>query len=157
MSIIGKSSVNPLLFYTGKIAGYIIWVLYLFSIFDLGILSNQHLIFLKITAHILLGIGLILVFMSLMSLGYSVRLGLPSEKTELKTKGIYRFSRNPIYVGFDLFTLASMIYIWEILVIIAGFYCLIVYHLIILGEEKFLEQRFGDKYLEYKKKVRRYI
>ena len=26
-----------------------------------------------------------------------------------------------------------------------------------IGEEKFLEQRFGNEYIEYKKKVRRYI
>lgn len=157
MNIIGKSTINPLLYYTGKISGYIIWVFYIFSIVDLGALSNQQIYFLKIAAHFLAGLGLILVLFSFKKLGDAVRIGQPSDVTELKTNGIYRFSRNPIYVGFNLLTLASIFYIWNILVIIAGLYSIIVYHFIILGEEKFLEKRFSEKYLEYKKKTRRYI
>ncbi len=157
MSIIGKSTINPLLYYTGKISGYIIWVFYIFSIVDLGALSNQQIYFLKISAHFLAGLGLILVLFSFKKLGDAVRIGQPSDITELKTNGIYRFSRNPIYVGFDLLSIASILYIWNILVIIAGLYSIIVYHFIIMGEEKFLEKRFNEKYLEYKKKTRRYI
>jgi protein-S-isoprenylcysteine O-methyltransferase Ste14 len=84
-------------------------------------------------------------------------LGLPTEKTILKTNGIYRFSRNPMYFGFNLLTIASMLYWININVIILGIYSIIIYHLIILGEEKFLEERFGDEYFSYKKIVRRYI
>jgi len=34
---------------------------------------------------------------------------------------------------------------------------MIVYHLIIIGEERFLEEAFKDDYLNYKKSVRRYL
>jgi protein-S-isoprenylcysteine O-methyltransferase Ste14 len=40
---------------------------------------------------------------------------------------------------------------------VPGIYSIVVYHLIIIGEEKFLEKAFREAYLEYKKKVRRYI
>jgi protein-S-isoprenylcysteine O-methyltransferase Ste14 len=50
-----------------------------------------------------------------------------------------------------------MLYWINIIVIILGIYSIITYHLIILGEEKFLEERFGDEYFSYKNKVRRYI
>ena len=84
-------------------------------------------------------------------------MGLPSESTVLKTNGIYKFSRNPMYVGFGLFTLASMIYTLNVLIIIAGIFSLIVYHLIIKSEEKFLLIRFGNDYENYGKNVRRYL
>jgi protein-S-isoprenylcysteine O-methyltransferase Ste14 len=71
--------------------------------------------------------------------------------------GIYRISRNPMYVGLHLLTLSSMVYTLHPLIILAGFFSFLVYHLIILGEEKFLAGRFGAPYLKYKQKVRRYL
>ena len=62
-----------------------------------------------------------------------------------------------MYIGFNCLTLASMLYTLNITVILLGVYSMMIYHLIILGEEKFLEQRFGDNYMEYKKTIRRYI
>ena len=44
-----------------------------------------------------------------------------------------------------------------IIFLLPGLYSIIIYHFIILGEEKFLESRFGKDYIEYKQKVRRYI
>ena len=42
------------------------------------------------------GAGLLIVMLSFISLGESVSAGLPGEETKLKTKGIYRVSRNPL-------------------------------------------------------------
>jgi protein-S-isoprenylcysteine O-methyltransferase Ste14 len=98
--------------------------------------------------------GLLFVLVSIFYLGKSTRLGLPSEQTRLKTNGIYKLSRNPMYVGFGLFTIASMMYT---LVIIAGIYSLTVYHLIIKSEEQFLTRRFVTEYNNYTNKVRRYL
>ena len=90
-------------------------------------------------------------------LGKSTRFGLPTEKTVLKTRGLYKISRNPIYFGFNLITLSSIIYFINPIILVPGIYSIVVYHLIIIGEEKFLEKAFGVAYLKYKKKVRRYI
>jgi len=71
-----------------------------------------------------------------------------SENTELKKNGFYKISRNPIYLGFNLFSLAAVLSVGDFVVLIVALYSIVVYHLIILAEEKFLE---------YKKNVRRYI
>ena len=157
MKIIGKTTINPILFYSGKISGYITWVVLLGYLLNVVPHPGVHNAYLQLFSILILVIGLIIVTLSLVDLGRSTRLGLPTEKTTLKTNGIYRFSRNPMYFGFNLLTIASMLYWINIIVIILGIYSIITYHLIILGEEKFLEERFGDEYFSYKDKVRRYI
>jgi protein-S-isoprenylcysteine O-methyltransferase Ste14 len=104
-----------------------------------------------------LGAGIVLIILSSVFLGRSVRIGLPKEDTTIKTGGIYRYSRNPMYVGAHLVTLSSMVYTLHVGVILLGIYSFIVYHLIILGEEKFLGERFGSEYENYKQRVRRYL
>jgi protein-S-isoprenylcysteine O-methyltransferase Ste14 len=76
----------------------------------------------------------------------------------LITNGFYGFSRNPIYLGFFLFQMGLGLYLaqaWMLLTVIVseGW----IYRLVIKKEEHYLEQTFGDAYLEYKSKVRRYL
>lgn len=157
MNIIGKTTINPFLFYSGKIVGYMTWMLLamsFFNIIDISMYASPVFIYGSYAAFIL---GVILTVFSMINLGSSTRLGLPDENTVLKTGGIYSFSRNPMYVGFDLFTVSSMLYTSNIFVAIAGIYSIVVYHFIILGEEKFLLDRFGVAYMDYTNRVRRYL
>ncbi len=62
-----------------------------------------------------------------------------------------------MYLGFNLLTFACILFTMNIVVLIMGLYSMIVYHYIILGEEKYLRIRFGNGYDEYMKKVRRYL
>ena len=94
---------------------------------------------------------------SFRDLGDSFRVGLPGETTSLKTGGIYRFSRNPIYVGVDLIAVASILFIPLVFNIICAVIGIVVHHFIILSEEKFLENRFKEEWLAYKKKTCRYF
>ncbi len=157
MKIIGKPTIAPILFYSGKICGYITWVFLAGYLLNVIPRSGVQSTFLQSFSIMLLGIGLIIVTLSLVHLGRSTRLGLPTGNTTLKTTGIYRFSRNPMYFGFNLLTIASMLYCVNIVLPIMGIYSMITYHLIILGEEKFLEERFGEEYSSYKKKTGRYF
>lgn len=78
--------------------------------------------------------------------------------TLILTNGLYRYSRNPIYV--------AMIFIYSGIAIAAGSWvaflalpiCLLIirYH-VIAREEAYLEDKFRDVYLEYKATVRRWI
>ncbi|MBK8806714.1 MAG: isoprenylcysteine carboxylmethyltransferase family protein [Bacteroidales bacterium] len=113
--------------------------------------------FTKIISIVLISIGLLFTIVSLINLGKSTRLGLPTESTNFKTNGLYKFSRNPMYVGFNLITLAAVFYTCNIWIALMGVYSIVVYHLIILGEEKFLESRFGSEFINYKTKVKRYL
>jgi protein-S-isoprenylcysteine O-methyltransferase Ste14 len=155
INFIGITPINPLLFYSGKISGYIVWALLLISLFSKHNISQMSLQ--RWAAIIILCFGLVFAIISAINLGKSIRLGIPKENTELKINGLYKISRNPTYLGFDMFSISAMLFINNPIVLILGIYSIFVYHLIILGEEKFLESRFSEQYLEYKKKVRRYI
>jgi len=157
MELIGKTTINPIIFYTGKISGYITWIVLFPMLLGVDLLERKAIFFNNYFAEFLILIGLIFTVISLINLGKSTRIGLPSNETQLKTSGIYKISRNPMYVGFDLITIAAMIYTLHWIIILLGFYSLITYHLIIKGEENFMIARFGDDYKKYQLKVRRYL
>lgn len=105
----------------------------------------------------ILGVGVFVI--SILTMRDSWRAGVPNdEKTELVTSGIYAYSRNPAFLGFDLIYL-SILFIffnWGLLVITV--LTVVMFHLqIVKVEEAFLIKTFGEEYLEYRKKVCRYI
>lgn len=157
MKIIGKPTINPFFFYTGKISGYLTWVCLTSSLFNYLDISMISAPMAKGAAFVLLLPGLLLSILSIINLGESTSLGLPEEETVFKKTGLYRISRNPMYVGFNLLTVSSILYTGNIYILLMGLYSIAVYHFIIINEEKFLETRFGRDYSDYKRKVRRYL
>jgi protein-S-isoprenylcysteine O-methyltransferase Ste14 len=147
MDLIGKTTINPFLFYSGKILGYITWIVLFLLIVKINVLELNSFRFNTYLSYITL----------IINLGRSTRLGIPSEDTIFKKKGLYKYSRNPMYVGFNLWTISAMVYTLNIWIILMGLYSILIYHLIILGEERFMEGRFGYDYMSYKTKVRRYL
>ncbi len=88
--------------------------------------------------------------------GTNVDPSLPS--TAIVTSGPYRFSRNPLYVGLALFYFGLTLALdsWWGIVLLAP--VLIVMHRgVIQHEERYLEQKFGDGYRQYRAAVRRYL
>jgi len=78
--------------------------------------------------------------------------------TSLQTTGIYNVTRNPMYVGLAIVYLGISCFIgnwWN--VILFFLLLLIIQEYIIKHEEKYLERRFGQEYLDYKLKVRRWL
>jgi protein-S-isoprenylcysteine O-methyltransferase Ste14 len=155
---VGCIGINRKLFFIGKLALFTSFILILVQLFIVNLsLFEQKSIFYWICV-VLLGIGVMLFTLAIIRLGtFSLRVGLAQENTSLRTTGIYRFSRNPMLLGLYLMALASAIYVQNpinwILVIVA----LAVHHKIILAEENFLHERFGDQWTAYRNKVRRYI
>lgn len=72
--------------------------------------------------------------------------------------GIYRISRNPIYLG-DALVLAGLALYWDILpaLILVPMFMRLITQRYILGEEAGLEKLFGVKYTDWSAKVRRWI
>lgn len=155
MKLIGKPPINPIIFYSGKVAGYAVWLVLLIEL--ISITGIDQLNTQKSFALLLAGISFVIIVISLINLGSSTSLGLPQENTEIKTDGLYKISRNPMYLGFNTLSLSAILFSNTFIILILGIYSTITYHLIILSEEKFLEDRFGNGYLDYKIKVRRYI
>lgn len=79
-----------------------------------------------------------------------------SQDTELVVTGIYRFSRNPAFVGFDLLYIGMVMMFPNWILILLSLSGIVLFHLQILNEEKYLGSRFGNKYSEYKRRTMRY-
>jgi protein-S-isoprenylcysteine O-methyltransferase Ste14 len=78
--------------------------------------------------------------------------------TALVTDGPYRFSRNPMYVGFALTYLGLALGLNAPIAIGLLLPCLLVMGWGVIGrEERYLERKFGRAYLDYKAKVRRWL
>lgn len=155
MELLGKEPINPALFYSEKISGYVIWIALLIEMIKVPTISE--LCVLKQLPIFLTFIGSIFIVISLINLGSATRLGLPNESTQFKTNGLYRISRNPMYLVFNLLSLSAILFIGNFIVLVLGTYSIFTYHLIVRAEEKFLEARFGDEYCAYNNRVRRYI
>jgi protein-S-isoprenylcysteine O-methyltransferase Ste14 len=76
----------------------------------------------------------------------------------LQTNHVYGITRNPMYFGLAVVYTGISCFIgswWNI--ILFPFLLLFVQEFIIRREEKYLERRFGQDYINYKRKVRRWI
>ena len=82
----------------------------------------------------------------------------PERSCSLVTGGIYRLSRNPMYLGLVLLLIAYCLYLGSLyaLAVVAGF-ILSMNRLQIEAEERALEASFGDAYRRYKERVRRWL
>ena len=94
--------------------------------------------------------------------GYFRRLGTPHEPwkptTALGTDGLYRFSRNPIYLGFAITYVGLAIAMDSVLVLLLLIPCLIVVdRFVIQREERYLSAKFGADYDAYRARVRRWL
>jgi protein-S-isoprenylcysteine O-methyltransferase Ste14 len=86
------------------------------------------------------------------------RLEINKPTTTIVANGPYRFTRNPIYIGMFLGQIGLAIgfdSLW-ILATLVPFYLVIRYG-VIAREEAYLERKFGNVYLDYKSRVRRWL
>jgi len=76
----------------------------------------------------------------------------------LQTLGIYTISRNPMYLGLLILYIGIAFLkgnLWTFMLI--PIVILVITNMVIVKEEKYLGRTFGDSYIEYRKKVRRWI
>jgi protein-S-isoprenylcysteine O-methyltransferase Ste14 len=102
--------------------------------------------------------GLVLFFLSLVSFGKSFRVGIDQDHPDkLITTGIFAFSRNPIYVAFGFVLLGQFLVFsnWIFLVYMVA--AIWLFHRQVLREEEYLRSHYGQQYLEYGDRVRRYL
>ena len=73
---------------------------------------------------------------------------------KLATEGIYAFFRHPIYGSWIVFILPGVAFIIDsLLALTIPLFVYGVFRVLISEEEKYLEQKFGDEYFEYKRRV----
>src|ERR1043166_5574448 len=78
--------------------------------------------------------------------------------TRIVSHGLYGLSRNPMYIGFAFWTLGLAILIDSVWMLLAVPFGLVLTDLLIVRrEEAYLERKFGEEYLAYKRQVRRWL
>lgn len=104
-------------------------------------------------------LGDLIFIISVVTMRDSWRAGVSeTEKTELVTNGIYRFSRNPAFLGFDLVYIGILLMFFNWVLLAVSVAAMVMFHLQIVNvEEDFLMVTFGEDYLDYRKRVCRYI
>ena len=82
----------------------------------------------------------------------------PEKTTRLVTSGIYRYSRNPMYLGLLGFLIAEVLLLGNLLgLALLPLYMMTMNKRFIEPEEKALESLFEQAFIDYKQKVRRWL
>ena len=103
-------------------------------------------------------VGDLIFLISVLCMKDSWRAGIPvKDKTELVTDGIYAYSRNPAFLGFDLQYIGMLLMFCNLLTGMFTVFAIVMLHLQILQEERYLTATFGTAYLDYRHRVFRYL
>ena len=107
----------------------------------------------------LVGCGLVLVATGIITFRRARTSVLPHHPARvLVTSGIYRFTRNPIYVGMTIAYLGGVLAtgaMWAL--VLLPLVLLLLFALVIRAEERYLRERFPVEYADYWRRVRRWI
>lgn len=138
-----------------KIATYSVVVAEVFSIaLDLRMWRSPY-------ARVGIGVaalGVLVFIAAMVTMRDSWRAGIPEkDKTKLVTGGIYRVSRNPAFLGFDLMYVGVLVAFFNYLHLILALFAIVMLHLQILQEETYLSEAFGEAYNRYKRRTGRYF
>jgi protein-S-isoprenylcysteine O-methyltransferase Ste14 len=117
-----------------------------------------YLCFLEITTDhswlyagaVIYGLGVLLCVISV------VNYAKPKENG-INLKGLYQISRNPMYVAYFIYYLGCVLLTRSQVLFVIVIIFQISVHWIIRSEERWCVQKFGEEYIDYMNKVRRYI
>lgn len=166
-SFIGKNAPDSVQKYFGKavhltLIYYLLIFIYLITDFDFwGLISNVSILDktpFQIAGFALAGVFLLLMILTRLNLGSSWREGLDYDTTDdLVTNGFYRFVRNPYFASLMGFQFALILIAPNAIMI-----CSFVQSAVLLGlqtrlEEPFLQQKYGQQYIEYQEKTARFV
>ena len=103
-------------------------------------------------------IGDLIFLCAVLCMKDSWRAGIPDrDRTALVTNGIYRFSRNPAFLGFDLQYIGVLLMFCNLLTVLFTAFAIAMLHMQILQEERHLSASFGAAYQAYRRDVFRYL
>lgn len=115
--------------------------------FFLKVRTGGTLFFIDIAVY---GLGIIVYIASAISFA-------SPEKNGINQNGLYRISRNPMYIGYFIYFLGCVMLTGSVELFVALVIFQISAHWIILSEERWCINEFGESYISYMKHVRRYL
>lgn len=152
----GKTGFVKIVEVTMKIATFLVPLVELVSIFLRTTAFPQPV---RICGAVIGMLGAAVFITSVVTMRDSWRAGVSkTDKTELVTDGIYQISRNPAFLGFDLVYIGILLMFFNPVLFAVSAFAALMFHLQIVNvEEDFLIETFGQAYLDYRKKVCRYL
>lgn len=99
---------------------------------------------------VIYGLGVLLCLVSVLNFAKPTENGI-------NLKGLYRFSRNPMYVAYFIYFLGCVVLTQSLILLGILLVFQISAHWIILSEERWCIEKFGEEYINYMNKVRRYF
>lgn len=163
-----KYKINPFSFMVDKWRDRIYWwsIFFILIIYGVLLVLNYFRMFGSITNNIILDIlgfimlltGFLILIVAHAQMGKSWRMGIDRKiKTRLVQTGVFEHSRNPVYLGLIIQSFGLFLLIPNLTTLVLLILLIFSLNKIIKAEEKFLEKQFGGIYLDYKKKVRRFV
>ena len=106
----------------------------------------------------LVSIAIVLYAIALGRLGKSWRLGIDrTTPGPLVTDGVYRWTRHPIYVAFDLLFVGTFLVLGRVIFLLLVLVWIPLLHCFMLREERFLTELYDGAYRDYCRRVGRYL
>lgn len=153
----GSAPIHRTLFYLSKYLILALWGAMVLQIWGINISFTGVPLLLQVIGLVSWFFGFALLYIGRFEMGSSFRLGIPKEQTHLRVDGLFRLSRNPMYVGMYATVVAPAIYTLNPVVIVLGLFVISVHHFIVLSEENHMREMFGLEYTGYCSSVRRYM
>lgn len=127
----------------------------MYTIYQIATLTFVILIFFQRIEYNMLGV--VLFIFGIMLFGLSTYSFEKYSIDRVSVNGMYRFSRNPMYISYFIYFLACVLLTksWTLFIVLIAFQ--ISAHWIILSEERWCIEEFGSEYIEYMNRVRRYF
>lgn len=115
-------------------------------------------VWIKATGMTLLGASFLWTVLAQMEMGTSWRIGIDSEhRTKLVQTGVFRASRNPIYIGLMATLLGLFAVIPNAIAFMVLLLGVVLINIQVRLEEEYLKTTHGDEYAAYAQRVRRWI
>jgi protein-S-isoprenylcysteine O-methyltransferase Ste14 len=158
INILANPPINPVAFITAKICAFSSCFFIPAGILWLELISYSPPAWLNLLATVPFFSGIVIAITAMKKLDDDLIFGLPEGSIQsLKTDGIFRFSRNPLYLGFILLIISSCLITSNPINFATSGIAIALHHMIILREEKYLLSKFGNEYHAYMKATGRYL
>lgn len=113
---------------------------------------------LKLIGAVLVTAGVVLYGLALPAMGDSWRLGIDRKSPgRLMTAGVFAWTRNPIYLAFDLLAAGTFLVQGRLVFLLLAIVIVLAMHEQVRREERFLTEQFGDEYRDYCARTGRYV
>ncbi len=156
IDLFGKSPVPLPVLITGKLALLCSWLFPLAKLYNIGTMLYDSALTSWFGIVLFVG-GTVMAIAAIAHLGESIAVGFPERETVLKTHGLYRFTRNPIYLGAFIMCAGSCCIAIHPVNLLFFLLAVVIHVTIVLREEKFLAGKFGREWDDYRSRVPRFI